>query len=225
MANETPTLIAERRERTGSRYAKRLRRAGRLPAVIYGHQEDPVAVSVDQKETIDALRKGSHIVTVDIGGKGETCLVKDLQFGYLGDDVIHVDFTRVNLDEEVTVNVHLHFTGEPEAAKQPGAVLTTDLTELEIVCKASDIPHEIVVDLGQMEQSITVGEVQLPPGTRTDFEPDTPVAHIDWIAEEAAGEEVEVVGEEEPEIITEAAGEEEGAAPAASPAEKEEETS
>jgi len=202
--HETPTISAQPRDRIGSRYAKRLRQQGRLPAVIYGHQQDTVSIHVDEKETIALLEHGAHIVNVDVAnGATETCLVKELQFGYLGDNVIHVDLARVSLDEEVEVSVHLRFTGEPAAAKKPGAVLTHSITELEVICKASDIPDEIIVPIGAMEDVFTVGQIVLPPGVRTKMNPETPVSMITFIAEEVVAEAAEVVGEAEPEVITE----------------------
>jgi large subunit ribosomal protein L25 len=207
MSHETPTIKAQMRDRIGSRYAQRLRKAGRLPAVIYGHKQDPVHVSVEEKEILIHLHHGVHVMNMEVeGGEKQTCLVKAIQFGYLGDNVIHLDLTRVDLDEEVTVNVHLHFTGEPKGAKQPGAIVSHPLNDLEVICKVSAIPDEIRVDLSEMEQSITVGELVLPEGVRTEVDPETTVATITYIAEEEAeGEEAEV-GEEmaEPEVITEA---------------------
>ncbi len=112
MKHETPKIEAERREKVGSVYAQRLRKAGRLPAVIYGHKQDPVAVSVDEKEILAHLNHGTHVLDIAVKGAGsETVLVKDLQFGYLGDNVMHVDFARVDLEEEVTVLVTLLFSG------------------------------------------------------------------------------------------------------------------
>lgn len=207
MSHETPTVTAEFRDRLGTRYAQRLRKQGRLPAVIYGHGADPVAISVDEKEVITHLHHGAHVMNMEVkGGEKQTCLVKDIQFGYLGDNVIHLDLTRVDLDEEVTVNIHLHFVGEPKAAKEPGAVIGHPLTELEIICKVSEIPDEIKVDLSNLEDAITVGELTLPAGVRTEIDPDTPVAQITFVAEEAdAGEAAEIGGDEaEPEVISEA---------------------
>jgi large subunit ribosomal protein L25 len=202
--HETPTIKAQVRDRIGSRYAKRLRSQGRLPAVIYGHKIDPVHISVDEKEVLIHLRHGSHVVAVDLEGKSETCLVKDLQFGYLGDDVIHLDLARVNLDEEVTVHVGLHFVGESSATKAAGAIVSHPLTELEITCKVSDIPEEIKVDLNRMDGDVlTVGQIDLPPGVRTDLEPGTPVVVVAHVhAEPVAGEAVEITEEAaEPEVI------------------------
>ena len=204
---KTPSITATTRERTGSRYAQRLRKQGRLPAVIYGHRTDPVSISVDEKEMLTHLKHGTHVLSLNVeGGSKETCLVKELQFGYLGDNVIHVDFARVDLDEEVHVHVHLNFVGEPASARKTGAILSHDLTELEVICRVNEIPDEIKVDLNLMGEAtvLTVSEVPLPPGLRATTNPSTPVAHISFVhKEEAVGEEVEVVpGAEEPEVIT-----------------------
>ncbi|MHC4947590.1 MAG: 50S ribosomal protein L25 [Planctomycetota bacterium] len=209
---DTPTLQAQRRDRTGTRYAQRLRQAGRLPAVIYGHKTDPVAVSVDAKELLGLLTHGAHVINVDVDdAASEMCLVKDIQFGYLGDDVIHADFTRVNLDEEVHVHVHLHFVGEPASAQRAGAILRHDQTELEVVCKVSDIPEEIKVDQSGMDLTLTVGEIELPPGLRAAASPETLVASVTFVhaVEEPTGEEVEVAADAaEPEVISESKTEE-----------------
>lgn len=187
--HETPTLSAQTRDRLGSRYSQRLRKAGRLPAVIYGHKSNPLAVSLDEKETLTILKHGAHVINIRMGdGPAETCLVKDLQFGYLGDNVIHVDLARVDLDEEVDVNVHIHFVGAPESAKKPGAILTYDFTELEVRCKVRDIPEEIRVDLSNMTELFQVKDIKLPEGILCPLSPDAVVARIGFVAEEAEGE-------------------------------------
>ena len=84
MSKETPTLAASTRERTGSRYARRLRAAGQLPAVLYGHGMDPISIAIHEIEIIRHLTEGAHVFELDIEGRKETCLVKDLQFGWLG---------------------------------------------------------------------------------------------------------------------------------------------
>lgn len=133
MAKEVPTIQATTRDRLGSRYSKRLRAAGRLPAVIYGHGSEPLSVHVDEKITVGALKKGLHVINLEIEGKGtETCLVKDLQFGFMGDDVIHMDLARVNLDEVVTVTVSFEFYGSPEAAKKSGVVIVNELNDIQL---------------------------------------------------------------------------------------------
>jgi len=213
MKHDTPKIEAERREKVGTVYAQRLRKAGRLPAVIYGHKKDPVAVSIDEKEILTHLHHGTHVLDIAVKGAGsETVLVKDLQFGYLGDNVLHIDFARVDLEEEVTVLVNLAFVGSPKAAAQSGAILTHDMTSLEVICRVNAIPEEIEVDLALMGEGmlITVAEIELPTGVRAAVEPATVVTHISFIKkeEEVVGEEAEVApAGDEPEVITEAKAE------------------
>jgi large subunit ribosomal protein L25 len=215
MKHKAPTIEAKPREKVGSVYARRLRKAGRLPAVIYGHKKDPVSITIDEDEILSHLRHGTHVLTVDVeGARPETCLVKDLQFGYLGDNVIHVDFARVDLEEEVNVHVHLRFVGEPHAATRGGAILNYDLTDLEVICRVNEIPEDIKVDMTVMGEGLmlTVADVELPSGIRANVPPDTPVAHVSFVKREeeaVVGEEAEVAAEAaEPEVISEAKGEE-----------------
>lgn len=214
MKDETPTIPARIRERPGTRYARRLRKQGRLPGVLYGHKVAPVSVSVDEKELLGLLRHGAHAMYLDIEGRQrETCLVKDLQYGYLGDNIIHVDFTRVDMDETVTVNVHLAFVGISKESTKADAILRHDLTELSVNCKVVAIPEEIKVDLSHMEGAqLTAGEIPLPPGVTLEEDPSNLVASVSFLRkeEEPEGEEVEIDAEAaaEPEVITEAKPEE-----------------
>lgn len=189
MSHQTPTLQASLRTHHGSRHARRIRAAGKLPAVIYGHGEAPLSVSLDAKETLRYLHQGIHVFTVRTDGGEQTVLVKDLQFGYLGDNVIHLDMARVNLDEEVVVRVHLEFRGAPAAAAKAGVVLTHTLTEIEVSCKVRDIPESIRVDLDRMSgEAFLVGEIALPQGVRAVTEAEVPVAHLEFVAEVGGGE-------------------------------------
>ena len=204
MSHDTPTIAARKRERTGSRYAQRLRKAGELPAVVYGHGEDPVHVSVNEKEVLSHLHHGAHVFEMQIdGAAAETCLVKDLQFGYLGDNVIHVDFTRVDLNERVTVHVHIHWVGTPAEAEKAGAILRHDLTELTVNCTVRSIPEEIRVDLSEMDgTTLTAGEITLPEGMTLEDDPATPVASITIAAEPVDGDDAD--GDGQPEVIGDA---------------------
>lgn len=179
MSHETPTLDAELRERHGSRYAQRLRKSGRLPGVVYGHGSEPVSISVDQKETLAHLHHGNHVFNLAIDGAAtETCLVKDLQFGYLGDDVIHVDFARVDLDEKVTINMTLDFHGTPQGAKKAGMIIVHDLSELEIECAVKDMPDALRVDLDEFDDIIHVSDLKLPEGVTAATPGNTLVLHV-----------------------------------------------
>jgi large subunit ribosomal protein L25 len=189
MAKEVPTIEATHRDRLGSRYSKRLRAAGRLPAVIYGHGSEPLSVHVDEKITVGALRRGLHVMNLTIAGKTETCLVKDLQFGFLGDDVIHMDLARVNLDEVVTVTVSLEFYGAPEAAKKSGTVVVHELADVQISCKVRDIPEHLRVDMTTMTgETFTASDLKLAAGTTLATDPHAVIVRVQTVKEEAAAE-------------------------------------
>ncbi len=216
MQPATPIIEATSRPRVGSVHAQRLRKSGRLPGVIYGHKRNPVAISVDEKEMLEILRRGTHVLTVQVeGADPETCLVKDVQFGFLGDNVIHVDLARVDLQEEVKVRVHLAFSGQPKSATEAGSILAHDMTDIEVICRVSDIPAEIKVDLATMgERSLlSVGDLVLPPQVRVTADPQAPVVHISFVKHEetpVVGEAAEIAaGPIEPEVITEAKPKEE----------------
>jgi large subunit ribosomal protein L25 len=213
MSQQTPTLNASLRTHHGSRHTRRLRAAGKLPAVIYGHGEAPLSISLDEKETLRHLHQGIHVFTVRTEHGEETCLVKDLQFGYLGDNVIHIDMARVNLDEEVEVRVHLEFRGTPAAAAKAGVVLTHGLNEIEVACKVRDIPDAIVIDLGSMgEAGLHAREIPLPAGARLLTDPEAVIAHLEFVAEAVAGEAAAPQSAASPEVVTARKDKEGGAA-------------
>ncbi len=213
MSQQTPTIEAALRDRIGTRYARRVRQSGQLPAIIYGHGTTPTSVSVNEKQIVTALKQNQHVVELSIaGGAKETCLVKELQFGYLGDNLIHLDFTRVNLDEVVTVKIHLHWYGTPEAAKKPGHVLTHDQSEIDVTCKVRDIPGEVRVELEKVMTGMILhaGDIVLPAGVKA-AHPGVIVARIEEVFEAAAAEAAAPGTGAEPEVIK-AKKPEEGAA-------------
>jgi large subunit ribosomal protein L25 len=188
MAKDTPKISAQTREKVGTRYSRRLRQEGRLPAVIYGHKSNPVAISVDETETISHITHGAHVMEIDVeGGSTETCLVKDLQFGYLGDNVVHVDFTRVDLDEIVTIIVKLDLRGQLAGTKKANTAMVTDLNDVEVSCPVRHIPEAFRVDLESFDESVTVGDIELPEHVTILTNPDSNIAHI----EVQAGEDSE----------------------------------
>jgi large subunit ribosomal protein L25 len=208
MAQETPIVKVEVRDKTGTTYARRLRKSGRLPATIYSKGTDPISVSVNEIEILRHLHGGSHVMELDNGdGTPATVLVKDLQFGYLGDNLIHVDFARVNLKQVVTVTMTLELTGQPTSASAAGAVLEVPRPQIEIECMVKDIPESIKVDLSTVESVFTIGDLELPDGVRATIAPERHIAHVTIVQEEV--EEVEegiegVEGEEvTPEVISE----------------------
>src|SRR5215208_5876729 len=136
---QTAQITAKPRSELGSRANKRLRDAGLLPGVIYGHKEAVVPVTLPKKEVVNHLSHGAHLFELGLDGKKETVLVKEVQYDHLGQEVIHVDFARVSLDEKVEVTVPLELKGEPKGAAD-GGVLQQIVNELEIECLVTDIP-------------------------------------------------------------------------------------
>lgn len=194
--SKTPTLDATTRERKGTRYARRIRAEGKLPGVVYGHKQDPVSIIVDHRNTIDHLKHGYRVFNVNIDGSDEVCLVKDLQFDHLGTNVIHIDFTRIDLTEEIGLRVNLEFVGSAVGLKEPGATLQTPRVTLEVRCLATNVLTEALpVDVSGIEAgaSMTAGEIPLPEGLRLDEDPDTVIAQV---VLQQAEEEESVEGEE-----------------------------
>lgn len=219
MGSETPAISVETREKTGTRYAQRLRQSGKLPAVIYGKGEAPIHVSVDEHSILEALHSGAHVLEIQVDGKNkDKCLVKDLQFGWLGDNLIHLDLNRVDMHEIVTVNVPVTLAGTAKVASATGAVLEVIRREIEVTCMVSQIPSEFRYDITNMEEAVTIGDLDIPEGVTTVLSEDKHICHVTFVhQEEAEGEETEVDADSsEPEVITKAKedGEEAASAPA-----------
>ncbi len=212
MAHEAPIVKVELRDKLGTRYARRLRKNGRMPATIYSKNTDPVSVSIDEKEILKHLHGGSHVMELDNGdGNPATALVKGLQFGYLGDNLIHVDFARVNLKQVVTVTMTLDISGQPTSASEAGAVIEVPRPQVEVECMVKDIPESIKVDLSTVESVFTIGDLELPDGVRATLDPERHIAHVTIVQEEIEEVDTEetVEGEEAtPEVISDTPDEE-----------------
>lgn len=216
MHENAPILTAEPRERTGSRYAKRLRDRGGLPAIIYGHGEQPTPVSLDAKDAIQYISRGEKVFQVQMDGQSsrQVVLLKDLQFDYLGSNIIHADLARVDLDERVTSRVSVHLTGDAVGLNTSGAVLMHPTSEIEIECELRNLPDYVEVDVTDLDVGgvITAGEVKLPGDTITLLTDEHAViAQINVQQEEATDEasEVSAEGAGEPEVLSERKSEDE----------------
>ena len=214
MSGQAPLLSATKRERTGSRYSRRLRESGSLPAVVYGHKEEPVSIALDMHETLQLLKKGEKFFELDLDGTKEHVLLKDLSYGYLGDNILHADFARVNLDERVNVNVHLTFVGEAKGLKTAGAIMMHPVTELELNVLITNLPDHVEVDVSGMEVGdiIHASDVKLPLDTmKLESDADAIVAQIVMKATQSDDAESEEVSSEgaSPEVIGEKKADEE----------------
>jgi large subunit ribosomal protein L25 len=218
---DIPEISAQKREKLGTRYAKRLRQQDQLPAVVYGHKQDPVHIAVDRWTLEDMLHSGAHLLKVKLDAHTEPCLIKDVQYDYLSLHPVHADLTRVDMSEEVEVELEVELTGEAAGLSTEGASLDQQLNTLVVKCRADSIPEKVTHDISELQtdQTVTVADLSLPQGVSTDVDPETLVVQIqimqeepEEVAEEAAeGEEPEVIGKgegEEGDAEGEAAGEE-----------------
>ncbi|MCA9303258.1 MAG: 50S ribosomal protein L25 [Phycisphaerales bacterium] len=207
--SKTVTLAAEKRERTGSRYAQRARLAGKLPAVVYGHKEAPVSVALDSKDALSHIMKGEKIFELDMDGSKQHVLLKDLGYDYLGNNIIHADFARVDLNERVDVKAHLKFIGHAKGLNTVGALMMHPITEIELNCVVVNLPDAIEVDVSDMEVGdiIHASDVKLPLDTmKLVTDEDAIIAQIvlKAISTDGDGEASAVSAEgAEPEVITE----------------------
>lgn len=160
---QTPTLEVTPRTKTGTRYAKRDRDAGLIPAVIYGHKEGAVHVTVDGKTFTDMLEDEVHLIDIKLDGKSQHTLIKDIQWDTFGREVLHIDLERVDLSETVEVEVELQLIGEPAALKEAGTVLDHPTTMVKVSCRADEIPSHLEHDISELKTGVTVTVADLTP--------------------------------------------------------------
>jgi large subunit ribosomal protein L25 len=202
MATKIEKVPVHKRDELGSRANKRLRDRGELPGVIYGHKEAVVPIKMNRKQVVTHLNKGVHLFELSLDGRAENVLIKDVQYDALGIDVLHVDFTRVDLNERVTLTLALELKGEPRGEKE-GAVLQQVMSELEVECLVTEIPERIVQDVSHMEKDsvLHVSDLKLPPGVKVLNDPEQIVAQVREIREEVAAPVAAEEGAAEPEVI------------------------
>lgn len=207
---QAKTLPAQARSNIGSKYTRRLRKTGLIPGVIYGHGEAPVSFAIDRHDLSVELQHGQRLLSLDLQGQVQSYLVKEVQFNHLGSEMLHIDLARVNLDELVTVAVAIELRGAPKGVGE-GGVLEQIITEIEVQCLASNIPNNIRVSAAHLNvgESLTVGQLELPPGVKTKVDPSAVIATVRVVAEEIAPAVTEAAEAVEPEVITKRKTEEE----------------
>jgi len=169
--SEQLTLAAETRDKVGKGASRSLRRAGRVPAVVYGNNQEPLAIHVEEKALMRLLMTGHFMnsqVMIDAGGESVRTLPKDVAFDAVTERPVHVDFLRIGAHTTVHVSVPVVFTDEDEAPgiKTGKGVLNIVKHEIELVCDAAAIPDDITISLAGREigDSIHISNVELPQG-------------------------------------------------------------
>ncbi len=167
------TLSAEARDRVGKGASRALRNSGRVPAVLYGNNEEPAGIHLEEKALMKALHTGhfmNSVIMVDVGGKSVRTLPKDVAFHPVTERPLHVDFLRISEHATVTVQVPVHFVDEATSPGiKRGGVLNIVRHELELICDAATIPDEIAISLTGLDigDSIHISNVTLPVGAKS----------------------------------------------------------
>ena len=198
-------ISAERREQFGKGAARKLRAAGRIPAVIYGHGTDPVHISLPGHETALIIRKANAVLDLDLAGRSQLALVKDVQRDPVRQIIEHVDLVVVQSGETVGVEVPVHVEGEPA----PGTFVTLDASTLLLDVEATHIPERVVVEVADLPDGtqIAAADVKLPQGAKLASDPELLVLAITTPSRAAVDETEETTTESTAGEATEAEAE------------------
>ena len=208
--------------------ARRVRRDGKIPAVVYGAGKQALTVSVDPRQVSRILHSETgHNTVFDLAVDGERtkAMIVDWQYEPIKGSLLHIDLKRIAMDQKLRVNVPIELVGEPAGVKQQGGILEQITREVEVECLPGDIPNAIELDVSELVFGTVLRISDLPKNDKIKYisDPDQPVAHIITIKEEEVPAAEAIVGDAaatpaEPEVIKKGKQEtEEGAAEAEKP--------
>lgn len=200
---EQTVIQATKRQDAGSRAARRLRRQGLVPAVLYGHKLDTVHLTLPLKEVERLVHAHTRMVSLEIGGTVETALIREIQYDSMGDELLHMDLARVAMDQKVSVTVPVELHGQAKGLAT-GGILDHLLKDVQVQCLPGDLPEKIRVEIADLEvgAAIQLRDVVPPPGVEFLQDPETRVVAIHAKLEEVAAPglgEAEIAAE--PELI------------------------
>ncbi len=199
---EAKTLATALRSERKKGAARRLRRNGSIPAIVYGHGE-PTAISIDAREFATKFKyvSESTIITLDAGEQKFDVLIKDYQEDVVNGGILHIDFYEIEAGKAVRTHIPVHIEGSPKGVRE-GGILEHPLYELEIECLPKDLPEDIKIDVSELEigDSLHIADLQPPEGVTILSNPDQVVALVSTPRVE---EEPEVAEEEEVEAAEE----------------------
>ncbi len=198
-------LVADYREDTGKGSSRRLRRQGKVPAIIYGAGRPPRALTFDHNKVIKQLENESFyssVLNVKVGEKSQAAILKDLQRHPARRLIMHIDLQRIVADQEIKMSVPIHFLNEEVAVgvKQGGGKVSRLMTEVEVVCLPKHLPEYLDVDIAELELDamLMLSDIALPEGVKIpallqDPPADQPIVNIHVIKEVVIEEEVEAI--------------------------------
>jgi large subunit ribosomal protein L25 len=218
------TVAADVRASRGKNEARRTRREGHIPAVVYGAHQDPVSIAVNPREILKIVHSPTGYNTIFNlqinGGETTPVMVVDQQTDPLKGTLLHADFKRIDLSRRLRVTVPVHTTGEPKGVKVQGGLLEIVTRSIEIECLPDDIPQHFTIDVTELMigQSQRASDVPLSGSIRLASAPETVIAHVVALRAEAAPAPAEgaaapagAAAAAEPEVIKKGKKEEEGA--------------
>jgi len=210
------TLEVSQRNEQGKGAAGRMRREGKVPAVVYGGHRETVAITVDRKAVTELIQKSEHgvrsIFLLKMAGTDQSrhAMIKDIQMDPINRKMTHIDFIRVLMDEVIRTTVPIHVNGTPLGVKE-GGLLDFQVRELHVECLPNAIPDRIDVDISNlgMHQYVRLGELKLPDGVKVLDDPDRVVVGVTHVKAEAeptpeaaaAATGTEAAAPAEPEVI------------------------
>jgi large subunit ribosomal protein L25 len=176
---EVGSLRSQERTGHGSRQARRLRKEGHVPGVLYGHGEATISVTVSADDLNKAIRHGARVVDLAHGSKTEKALIRDVQWDALGHDIMHVDFYRVSEHERITIDVRLELRGTAPGVTA-GGVLDQPLHTLHVECPVLSVPDVIRVQINelQIDGAIHVKDLTVPTGVVVKNDPEAIVVQV-----------------------------------------------
>src|SRR6266576_7259006 len=221
---EKNLLEAEPRTAGNKNEARRVRRGGKIPAVLYGAGKDALALSLDPRQVSRILHSETGYNTVfelELDGARTKVMIVDWQYEPIKGALLHIDLKRIAMDQKLKVNVPIELVGEPAGVKQQGGILEQIAREVEVECLPGDIPNVIELNVSELVFGVVLRVSDLPKNDKVKFlsDPDQPVAHIISIKEEEVPTAEAIAGEAaaapaEPEVMKKGKQEteEEGAA-------------
>lgn len=199
---EATVVPAKRRAERGSRSVQRLRAQGEVPAILYGHQEEVIPLVVSVTSLQGLLRHGAHgLIDLEVDGRKESAVIKEMQWDVFGREVLHVDFHRVSRDEQITVDVPIVLKGTAPGVTA-GGILEQSMHSIEIRCSAANIQESVVVSLNHLAlgESILVKDLELNPGATALADAEQLVVHV-LVPQAQEAEEEAAAASAEPELI------------------------
>ncbi len=187
---------------TGSRVARRLRATGRVPAVIYGHKQAVVPISLGRHDVLRMIKSPGHLADLEMGGTTETVLIRDVQWDHLGKEILHLDFSRVSAEEIIETEVAIELRGQAPGVAS-GGILEHLVHSLSINCKAGAIPDSIKIDIGhlQIDEGVHVRDLSLPPDVTVNADPEVLLVHVVVRGAQEEVAEAEPESSTQPEVI------------------------